>query len=68
SRASDGYSGAEIEQAVIAALYGALHAKAALDTARVIDALRATVPLSVARAEDVERLRSNARGRFTPVA
>ncbi|HUR82876.1 MAG TPA: AAA family ATPase [Thermoanaerobaculia bacterium] len=68
SRASDGYSGAEIEQAVIAALYRALHAKAALDTARVSDALRATVPLSVARAEDVEKLRSKARGRFTPVA
>lgn len=66
--ASDGFSGAEIEQAVIAALYRALHAKEPLTTQRVIDAMNATVPLSVARREDVERLRAFAAGRFTPVA
>jgi hypothetical protein len=65
--ASDGFSGAEIEQAVISALYRSLHAKQALTTERVLDALRATVPLSVARREDVERLRAFSRGRFTPV-
>jgi hypothetical protein len=65
--ASDGFSGAEIEQAVIAALYRALHAKQPLTTERVVEALRATVPLSVARAEDVARIRAFAQGRFTPV-
>ena len=66
--ASEGFSGAEIEQAVIAALYRALHAKQPLTTERVVASLRATVPLSVARAEDVARLRASAQGRFTPVA
>ena len=65
--ASDGFSGAEIEQAVIAALYRALHAKEPLTTERVVESLRATVPLSVARAEDIAHLRSFAHGRFTPV-
>jgi hypothetical protein len=65
--ASDGFSGAEIEQAVIASLLGALHDGVALDTARVAEELGATVPLSVSRREDVERLRAYADGRFVPV-
>jgi AAA+ superfamily predicted ATPase len=65
--ASDGFSGAEIEQAVIAALYRALHAKQPLTTERALDALRATVPLSVSRREDIARLRAFSQGRFTPV-
>jgi hypothetical protein len=65
--ASDGFSGAEIEQAVIAALYRALHAKQPLTTEGVLTALRSTVPLSVSRSEDIARIRETARGRFTPV-
>ena len=65
--AGEGFSGAEIEQAVIAALYRALYAKQPLTTERVIEAMRATVPLSVARREDIARIRSSAQGRFTPV-
>jgi hypothetical protein len=64
---SEGMSGAEIEQAVIASLYRALHEKRALDTATLKDELAATVPLSVSRREDVERLRALARERFVPV-
>ncbi|MEA2489511.1 MAG: hypothetical protein QOH21_1303 [Acidobacteriota bacterium] len=64
---ADGFSGAEIEQAVISALYRALHRKEPLTTAAVLAALEATVPLSVARAEDVERIRTMAMGRFMPV-
>lgn len=67
ANASEGFSGAEIEQAVIAALYRALHAKQPLTAARVIEALSATVPLSVARREDIARVRATASGRFTPV-
>jgi hypothetical protein len=52
---------------VIAALYRALHAKQPLTTERVVESLRATVPLSVARAEDIAHLRAFAHGRFTPV-
>lgn len=68
ARESDGFSGAEIEQAVIAALYRSLHAKEPLTTERVAEALRATVPLSASRREDIQRIRERARGRFTPVA
>ena len=66
--ASDGFSGAEIEQAVIASLYRALHGKCALTTDGVLEALRSTVPLSVARREDIARIRAYAAGRFTPVS
>ena len=65
--ASDGMSGAEIEQAVIASLYGALHEKRPLDTEAILEELRSTVPLSVSRTEDIERLRKLARERFVPV-
>jgi hypothetical protein len=65
--ASDGFSGAEIEQAVIASLYGALQRKAPLDTEQLLAEIAGTKPLSVTRREDVERLRTMAEGRFVPV-
>ncbi|WP_182112937.1 AAA family ATPase [Actinotalea sp. JY-7876] len=73
--ASDGFSGAEIEQAVVAAAYAA-HAEAspssggaALVQARhVADELRATRPLSVVMAEQVAALRAWAAGRTVPAA
>ena len=68
AEASEGFSGAEIEQAVIASLYRALHAKQALTTESVLQGLKSTVPLSVARREDIERLRQFAAGRFARVS
>jgi SpoVK/Ycf46/Vps4 family AAA+-type ATPase len=65
--ATEGFSGAEIEQAVIAALYRSLHAKQQLTTDALLETVRTTVPLSVSRREDVAKLREFARGRFTPV-
>jgi hypothetical protein len=65
--ASDGFSGAELEQAVVASLLGALQAKSPLTTELLLAEIRATVPLSVTRAEDVAELRANAQGRFVPV-
>jgi hypothetical protein len=65
--ASDGFSGAEIEQAITSGLYRALHDKQALTTAMLCGELRGTQPLSVSRREDVARLRDMARGRFVPV-
>jgi SpoVK/Ycf46/Vps4 family AAA+-type ATPase len=65
--ASEGFSGAEIEQAVISGLYRALHARAVLDTATLLRELEGTVPLSVSRREDVDWLRGYARDRFVPV-
>ncbi|HEU4520558.1 MAG TPA: AAA family ATPase [Thermoanaerobaculia bacterium] len=67
SAATDGFSGAKIEQAVISALYRALHQKSALTTDGILEAVRATVPLSVTRREDISALRAGAAGRFTPV-
>jgi hypothetical protein len=66
--ATDGFSGAEIEQAVVAALYRALHQKQPLTTALLLEELAGTSPLSVSRHETIARLRQEARGRFVPVA
>jgi len=65
--ACEGFSGAEIEQAVVAALYRALAAKRPLDTALLLEELRQTVPLSVSRREDIARLQETARDRFVSV-
>jgi ATPase family associated with various cellular activities (AAA) len=65
--ATEGWSGAELEQAVTAALYGSLHKKRPLDTTLLLQEIGATVPLSVSRREDVERLRALGRERFVPV-
>ncbi len=56
--ASDGFSGAEIEAAVIAARYEAHAASTAPDAALVLAELKRTRPLSVTGAEAIEALRS----------
>ena len=61
---SDGFGGAEIEQAVISGLYRALHEGVAPATGHFLEELRATVPLSVSRREDIGRLRAEAASRF----
>ncbi|MAE95281.1 MAG: AAA family ATPase [Deltaproteobacteria bacterium] len=65
--ASESFSGAEIEQAVIASLYRSLHDERPLDTAMILSELSETVPLSRTRAEDIARLRQLAQDRFVPV-
>lgn len=63
--ASDGFSGAEIEQAVVAALYGLLAEGApTLDTPRLLEELERTSPLSWTHRESIEALREHARDRF----
>jgi hypothetical protein len=64
--ATEGFSGAEIEQAVISALYRSLQKKQPLTVEAITDAARSTTPLSVSRAEDVARVRELGK-RFTPV-
>jgi AAA+ superfamily predicted ATPase len=66
ARASEGFSGAEIEQAVVAALYGAHARGAQLRDADLADALAATRPLSVTMAERVAALRDWAAERTVP--
>lgn len=64
--ASDGFSGAEIEQAIVSALYAAHADKAPVDEARLLAELRGTRPLSVLMAEQVQGLRDWARTRTVP--
>ena len=59
-----GFSGAEIEQAVISGLYRSLHVKHPLDTKLLIEEIQSTIPLSVSRREDLEQLRAIAKERF----
>jgi len=61
--AADGFSGAEIEQAVVSALYAANADKSTIAQAHIIAALRETRPLSVLMAERVAELRAWAQGR-----
>jgi ATPase family associated with various cellular activities (AAA) len=52
-----GYSGAEIEASIQAALYAAFSSRCTLTTQSLVQALQATVPLSTTRAEEIEALR-----------
>ena len=61
--ATNGFSGAEIEQAVVSALYAAHAQKKSLDTALVLAEIQRTKPLSVVMAERVALLRRWAEGR-----
>jgi len=63
---SDGFSGAEIEQAIVAALYAAHAAKAPLSDFTLRAELKQTRPLSVLMAEQVQQLREWANGRTVP--
>lgn len=64
--ASEGFSGAEIEQVVVAGLYAAHAEQAPLDTPLLMTEIRATRPLSVLMAEQVGALREWARERTVP--
>ena len=64
--ASDGFSGAEIEQAIVAALYEAHADKRPLDAAAIEAEMKRTRPLSVVMAEKVAALRAWARERAVP--
>ncbi len=63
AEASEGYSGSEIEQAVISALHEAYADKADLDTQRIVAALEVSPPLSTTMAEKVCALREWGKNR-----
>jgi SpoVK/Ycf46/Vps4 family AAA+-type ATPase len=60
---AEGFSGAELEQAVVSALYAAAADNGLLSDAHLQAELRRTRPLSVVMAEKVQALREWARGR-----
>ncbi len=57
------FSGAEIEQAIISALYDAFYAREDLKTEHLLESLAQTVPLSKTMDEQLNRLRTWAEGR-----
>jgi SpoVK/Ycf46/Vps4 family AAA+-type ATPase len=61
--ASEGFSGAEIEQAVVAALYASHASKTPLDTGHILTEIEQTRPLSVLMAEKIAYLRDWASSR-----
>lgn len=61
--AGRGFSGAELEQAIVAALYSAFAGKRELTTELILEEMRQTVPLSTTMREEVEALRAWAKGR-----
>ncbi|MFP4040228.1 MAG: AAA family ATPase [Desulfosudaceae bacterium] len=63
-----GYSGAEIEQAIISGLYDAFAEDRGLTTGDVLRGLEEQVPLSRTMAEEITALRQWAAGRARPAA
>ncbi len=63
AKAMKGFSGAEIEQAIISALYAAFSGAGKLTTKIILDEVKKTVPLSVTMKEKVSALREWARTR-----
>jgi SpoVK/Ycf46/Vps4 family AAA+-type ATPase len=61
--ASEGFTGAEIEQVVVSALYAAQAQQQAVDQALLLHSIKSTAPLSVVMAEDLNALRAWAHGR-----
>ncbi|WP_416670019.1 stress-responsive protein Ycf46 [Egbenema bharatensis] len=68
AKISDGYSGAEIEQAIIAAMYDAFAHNREFTQLDIIAAIRATFPLSRTMTEQVEALRKWAQQRARPAS
>lgn len=62
-RETDGFSGSEIEQAIVSGLYTAFSAKRELDTQILLNEVSATCPLSETMAEKIDWLREWASGR-----
>lgn len=61
--ASNGFSGAEIEQVIVAGLYTAFSQKQQLSTEVLLAEIAATQPLSVTRAEELAAIRNWAKSR-----
>ena len=64
--ACEGFSGAEIEQAIVSTLYAAHAERRPADTTLLMHEIRATHPLSVVMAEPVAALREWASARTVP--
>jgi len=68
SKAADGFSGAEIEQVVVGALFVAFDGKRELTQQDVVNEAKAVVPLSVMMREEIDELRTWAQLRTRPAS
>ncbi len=68
AKTCDGFSGAEIEQGVVAAMYEAFAQKREFTQFDILTALKATMPISRTMMEQVGALRDWARNRARPAA
>jgi SpoVK/Ycf46/Vps4 family AAA+-type ATPase len=68
ARVSEGFNGAEIEEAVIAGLFNAFSNGTDLSTEVLKTAIGETVPLSKTMSEELNRLRTWANGRSRPAS
>ncbi|MFA6135158.1 MAG: AAA family ATPase [Phycisphaerae bacterium] len=66
--ASEGFSGAEIEEAIISALFDVFYLDKELETADLLKSLGETVPLSKTMSEKISGLRAWADGRARPAS
>lgn len=66
ARRSDGFSGAEIEEAIVSGLFEAFSRGGDLDQPTLLSCLGETVPLSKTMNEELNRLRNWAHGRARP--
>jgi AAA+ superfamily predicted ATPase len=66
AKAAEGFSGAEIEQAVVSSMYAAKQDNKPLANLHVADEMARTKPLSVVMAEKIAYLRLWAQGRTVP--
>ena len=68
AKRSDGFSGAEIEEAIVSGLFDAFSGERELDSATLLNSLAETVPLSRTMSEELNRLRTWAQGRARPAS
>jgi ATP-dependent 26S proteasome regulatory subunit len=66
AKESQGRSGAEIEQAIIAGMHKAFAVREQVTTEHIVDAMKTSPPLSVTMSERMDSLRAWARGRCVP--
>lgn len=68
AHASEGFSGAEIEQGLVSALYGVFSAHKELCTDSILRELKSTRPLSLVMKEQIDQMRAWASGRTVSAA
>ena len=62
-RASNGFSGAEIEEAIVSTMFDVFYEKQEMTTERLLNTITSSVPLSETMSEDIDKLKKWADGR-----